>query len=278
MVTAVIVSALIVAITGALVLSLTSGGRESARQRELYEARAASVSALEYLYAQLGQDPDFFDDMLAVSSPTTYDWIGLSSAAEPDTATNSDWRQFGSALSTPACNTRLDPCWTMRLAGDGTTKPRAVAVEAIVRFDCRGSGYCSVRRFQQQLRRTNDVGHSWQRSDLTEVTSGAALPSIAAVPNPPSQVLNVMIDSTTITDSGATVSWDKPTGAGTPTGYRVVYNDGSTDQQEDVSGADTLSVTLTGLTAATSHTVTVTAYNDDGDGTTSGSASFMTAT
>ena len=176
MVTAVIVSALIVSITGALALSLTSGGRESARQRELYEARAAGVSALEYLYAQLGNNPFFFNEMLSRNFPTTHAWIALSTATGPDPGTNGHWRQFNRDLTTRECPARRDTCWTMRVKSDGSRDPRAVAVETIVRFDCRGSGYCSVRRFQQQMRRTAELGHAWQRSDLTEVTSAAALP------------------------------------------------------------------------------------------------------
>ena len=253
MVTAVIVSALIVAVTGALVLSLTSGGRESARQRELYEARAAGVSALEYLYAVLGMDPDFFDGMLKGEDPETYDWIDLSSAVAPVTGTDGDWNQFGSDLAISACSTRLDPCWTMRFAGDGLPKPQAVAVEAIVRFDCRSGGYCSVRRFQQQLRRTNDSGHAWQRTDLSEVTAGAAIPTVTLTA-PPSQITGLRTSSTSPTS--ATVTWNAPTGGGPATSYHIQWMSGTQRYPNDETDPRHQEVTSTsyafsGLTHST---------------------------
>ena len=268
MVTAVIVSALIVAITGALVLSLTSGGRESARQRELYEARTAGVSALEYLYAQLGQDPDFFDDMLKETDPETYSWIDHSSAAAPDVGTDGEWNQFGDALAIEVCSTRLDPCWETRVAGTGMRTPQAVAVEAIVRFDCRGSGYCSVRRFQQQMRRTGDEGHEWQRSDLTEVASGAALPVVVAVSNPPGDATGLTTSNVAV--KRATISWTVPTVGDAPTGYHVQWKSGSQDYPTDTTDPRHQEVTgatygFTGLTASTTYTVRVRAFNDGGN-------------
>ena len=268
MVTAVIVSALIVAITGALVLSLTSGGRESARQRELYEARSAGVSALEYLYAELGDDADFFDGMLAASSPDTYDWIDQSSAAAPDTDTDGDWNQFSSGVTISACSTRLDPCWELRFASDGKRNPVTVAVEAIVRFDCRGSGYCSVRRFQQQMRRTNESGHAWQRSDLAEVTSGAALPVVVVVPDPPGDATGLTTSNVSV--SGATISWTAPVGGDAPTGYHVQWKSGSQDYPTVTTDArhqevTTASYMFSGLTGSTTHTVRVRAFNDSGE-------------
>ena len=285
MVTAVIVSALIVAITGALVLSLTSGGRESARQRELYEARAAGVSALEYLYAELGDDADFFDGMLAASSPDTYDWIDLSSAAAPDTDTDGDWNQFGTGITIEACSTRLDPCWELRLAGDGTQTPTAVAVEAIVRFDCRGSGYCSVRRFQQQLRRANEAGHAWQRSDLTEVTSDAALPEVSITTTTvpvPGKVTNVAHDSATLTATAASITWDVPGSGGTPTGYHVQWKSGTEDYPTTTPHArhkevTTASYDMTGLTTATTYTVRVRAVHSTDEGEWSDDYDFTTS-
>ena len=271
MVTAVILSALIVAVTGALVLSLTSGGRESARQRELYEARAAGVSALEYLYAELGADPDFFDGMLLETSPDTYDWIDLSSAAAPDTDTDGDWNQFGTGIAVETCSTRLDPCWEMRFAGNGMRTPQTVAVEAIVRFDCRGNGYCSVRRFQQQLRRANEVGraYAWQRSDLTEVASGAALPVVVALSVSPGDATGFATSNVSI--DGATISWTAPTDGDAPTGYNVQWKSGSQDYPTDTTDprhqeVTAATYTFTGLTASTTYTVRVRAFNEGGRG------------
>lgn len=267
MITAVIVSALIVAITGALVLSLTSGGRESARQRELYEARAAGVSALEYLYARLGTDPDFFDDMLAQTAPVAPpSWIDHSSAGAPDAATDGDWNQFGSALAIEECDTRLDPCWEMRFAGDGSRTPTDVDVEAVVRFDCRGRGYCSVRRFQQRMRRTNETGHAWQRSDLTEVASGAALPTVALLPDAAEDASGLQTSSISV--DGITLTWTAPTEA--PDGYHVQWKSGSEDypsrtsdpRHQDVTNA---TYAMTGLTAGTAYTVRVRSYNTGGN-------------
>ena len=276
MVTAVIVSALIVSITGALALSLTSGGRESARQRELYEARAAGVSALEYLYAQLGNNPFFFNEMLSRNFPTTHDWIALSTTTGPDPGTNGHWRQFNRDLTTRECPARLDTCWTMRVKSDGSRDPRAVAVETIVRFDCRGSGYCSVRRFQQQMRRTAELGHAWQRSDLTEVTSGAALPTVSitttttttttVAPTVPGQVQNLQVTSNI--SAQISLGWEAPADGGAVDTYVIQWKSGTQDysasRQRTTTGT---SVAITsGLTSGTQYDIQVFAQNTHGDG------------
>ena len=286
MVTAVIVSALIVAITGALVLSLTSGGRESARQRELYEARAAGVSALEYLYAVLGENPDFFDGMLAATSPTTYDWIDLSSATSPDIGTNSDWNQFADDLAISACTTRADPCWVLRFKGDGIRAPLEVVVEAIVRFDCRGGGYCSVRRFQQRMTHFQqrmmpseaNPPHEWTRSDLTEVTESGAIPPVALLP-PPAKTAGLQVSGITL--DAATVTWTAPTTGPRPTSYHIQWKSGTEDyptvatdpRHQEVT---TTSYDFTGLTHSTTYTVRARSIGRSGDGAWSDDFSFTT--
>ena len=286
MVTAVIVSALIVAVTGALVLSLTSGGRESARQRELYEARAAGVSALEYLYAELGDDADFFDGMLAASSPDTYDWIELSSATSPDTGTDSDWNQFGNDLTISACTTRTDPCWALRFKGDGIRTPLEVVVEAIVRFDCRGSGYCSVKRFQQRMTHFQqrmmpseaNPPHEWTRSDLTEVTETGAVPPVSLLP-PPAKTTGLQVSG--ITPNAATVTWTAPTTGPPPTSYHIQWKSGTEAYPTTATGprhreATTTSHDFTMLTHSTTYTVRVRTIGRSGDGPWSDDFSFTT--
>ena len=186
MVTAVVVAALIVAVTGALVVTLTAGGASSARLRELYEARAAGASALEYLYARLELDADLLADSKAlVGSGCAGNWI--QSEAEPvpeiDSDTADEWCEFsvGAEVAVADCSSRLDPCWTMRYRlSDGSHPQDRAVVQAIVRFDCRPGGYCSVRRFQQELQRVSPdeasgVGHEWRRLDLAELPGDSPL-------------------------------------------------------------------------------------------------------
>ena len=177
MITAVIVSALLVTITAGLLLSINAAGTQSGHKREYYRARATGASATSYLYAHLQDDSEFFKKMLA-SSPTTHDWIELSTSTAPDAATDDDWRRFDYAdsgeLSQVECDSHRMPCWVLRFKAEpGTTgsTPDTVVAEAIVRYDCRFGGYCSVLRFQQHL--TFDTG--WTRRDLTQVTDNDKL-------------------------------------------------------------------------------------------------------
>ena len=177
MITAVIVSALLVTITAGLLLSINAAGTQSGHEREYYRARATGASAASYLYAHLQDDPDFFKGMLA-SSPTTHDWVALSTSTAPDTSTDSDWRRFDYAdsgeLSQVECDSRRTPCWVLRFKANPSTTgstPATVVAEAIVRYDCRFGAYCSVLRFQQHLGGPS----TWTRRDLTQVTDNAKL-------------------------------------------------------------------------------------------------------
>ena len=191
MIIAVMVSALIATVAAALLISLTTGPRSALRQREFSQARLEASTALEYLNAHLMNDTDFFEDMLATTSPTTYTWIDddLSAATgQPDPATITDWTVLGDESSCAGnardcnnlrpmtCSSLEDPCWTLRFkpspATAGST-PTSVVVEAIVRFSCRkNADRCQVRRFQQQLTlRSTD----WVRLDMFEVTQADRL-------------------------------------------------------------------------------------------------------
>ena len=179
MITAVIVSSLLVTITAALLLSIDASGAKSGRQRDYYQARAAGASAVSYLYAQLRDDADFFKDMLASTNPTTHDWIDESTATEPSTTTQSDWRRFnydpGGDLTQVECDSRTTPCWVLRFKaepGTADSTPDTVVVEAIVRYNCRFAAYCSTLRFQQHLELESS---EWTRRDLTQVTGKGKL-------------------------------------------------------------------------------------------------------
>ena len=174
MITAVIVSALLVTITAGVLLSINAAGTQSGHEREYYRARATGANAASYLYAHLQDDTGFFDAMLT-STPTTHDWIAnVSTATAPDTAIDSDWRRFDYAdsgeLRQVECDSRRTPCWVLRFKAD-TATPTTVVAEAIVRYDCRFGAYCSVLRFQQHL----DGPPSWTRRDLTQVTDNDKL-------------------------------------------------------------------------------------------------------
>ena len=271
MLTVVIVVALLMALTALLLVAVLPGNQSSARQRELYEARAAGAGAVEYLYALLDGDPDFFAAMLAATSPATYRWIDLSSADAPDIAVDGDWNQFGADLAIGACTTRADPCWELRFAGDGTPSPEEVVVEAIVRFDCRSGSFCSTRRFQQQLRRLvadPPHDHEWTRSALTEVTASEAVRPGAGLP-PPGKVANVRASDITV--AGATLTWDVPSDGGSPTGYHVQWKSGSQDYPTDPAHGrhqetGSATYTLTGLKSGTTHTAHVRAVAGSREG------------
>ena len=179
MISAVIVSGLLITVTAALLLSINARGAQSNRQGDYYQARATGASAVGYLYAQLREDADFFKDMLASSSPTTYNWIDVSTATEPSTTVASDWRRFNydpnGNLSQVECDTRTTPCWALRFKaepGTAGSTPSTVVVEAIVRFNCRFAAFCSVLRLQQHLELESSV---WLRRDLTQVTDQGKL-------------------------------------------------------------------------------------------------------
>ena len=179
MITAVMVSSLLVTITAALLLSINAGGARSGRQRDYYQARAAGASAVSYLYGHLRDDADFFKDMLATSSPTTYDWIDVSTVAEPLATAQSDWRRLdydpGGELAQVECDSRNTPCWVLRFKaepGTAGSTPVTVVAEAIVRYNCRFASYCSTLRFQQHLELESSA---WTRRDLTQVTGQGKL-------------------------------------------------------------------------------------------------------
>ena len=76
------------------------------------------------------------------------------------------------------------------------------------------------------------------------------------------------------------VSWTAQTG--TVTGYKVQWKSGNQDyntgnRQKTVTGASTISTSITGLTNDTAYTVKVTAYNTTGDGPASNEATATPA-
>lgn len=184
MVIAIMVSALIATVAAALLVALTDGPRSALRQREYSEARLEASSALEYLQANLMADADFFKDMLASTSPTTYSWIDddlTTATGQPDPETDGDWTDFGIAAASDnieliTCDTLREPCWTLRFKADPSTAdstPTSVVVEAIVRFSCRNKpDRCQIRRFQQHLTLRSS---EWIRLDMFEVTQADKL-------------------------------------------------------------------------------------------------------
>ena len=158
MISAVIVSGLLVTVVAAMLMSINARGDRVGRQHDYYAARAVGADAAAFLYTHLRVDADFFTDMLASTSPTTYDWIDQSTATEPDTATHGDWRRFSDItdrqIAEEACDSGSPPCWVMRFKADpggSGAIPQTVVAEAIVRYDCRFGTYCSALRFQQHL-------------------------------------------------------------------------------------------------------------------------------
>ena len=168
MISAVIVSGLLVTVVAAMLLAINARGDRIGRQHDYYAARAMGAGAAGFLYAHLHDDAGFFTDMMAASDPnatpplpTTYDWIAwldATATTEPDTATDSDWRRFEDAgageLTQVQCDSSSPPCWVLRFKADPATTgstPTTVVAEAIVRYDCRFGTYCSVLRFQQRL-------------------------------------------------------------------------------------------------------------------------------
>ncbi len=109
---------------------------------------------------------------------------------------------------------------------------------------------------------TNAVGDSDPSAPSDEVTpAGAPLPVAK-----PTAVRG---------DQQATVSWIKPSGNGSPvTGYTVTASPGGATKT--VTGADTLSTTVTGLTNGTAYTFTVTATNAVGDSAASSASDAVT--
>ena len=187
MITAVIVSSLLVTITAALLLSIDAGGARSVRQRDYYQARATGASAMSYLYAQLREEADFFKTMLTnhadpcsqSSPPAECEWIDVSTATEPSATVQSDWRRFnydpGGDLTQVVCDSRRTPCWVLRFKaepGTAGSTPETVVAEAIVRYNCRFGAYCSTMRFQQHLELESS---EWTRRDLTQVTGQGKL-------------------------------------------------------------------------------------------------------
>ena len=240
--TVVTAAAVLMALIALLLMAILPGTKSSARQRELNEARAVGFGAIEYLYAQLDDDPDFFADMLDETSPTTYPWIDLSSAAAPDVTVDGDWNQFGDDLAISACATRGDPCWELRFKGDRSRDPEGVAVEAIVRFDCRSGLYCSTRRFQQQLRRLEadpPHDHEWVRTGLAEVTEPLAPVSITTTttvaPGTPVAPLDLQITGYTELDDGGyqvCFDWDLPD-SGPPGSLHLLQWKSGTEEYQD---------------------------------------------
>lgn len=170
MVSAIFVSATALALTGVAFAAVSSGVSSSTLQRELYEARSAGRGALEYLYAHLDHNPEFFDSIGAADPPEEYGWIKTASSSQPDVAADSDWVMFGNGAEIETCATHADPCWSLRFVGDGDMAAHVI-VDAVVRFGCR-SEHCSSRRFRQHLYRIEHdpaAPHQWMRSGLAEL-------------------------------------------------------------------------------------------------------------
>lgn len=90
-------------------------------------------------------------------------------------------------------------------------------------------------------------------------------------PTPPGQVTGV--DAVATGQTTGSVSWVAPATGGAPTGYRVFLN-GS--QYGGDLGSTVRNATLTNLTAQTTYSVTVRAFNADGVGALSAADSFTT--
>ena len=175
---AVIAASLMVSVATALVLSLASSGSESARQREIYTARATGTGALDYMMHELRDDADLFKDHLANSPPSGPVWLEIASTPNaPDPDLDSDWYRLSDGtngdLSIVSQCSIDETCWTLRWSYDtGSTDPNATVVEAIVRYNCKGNYSCSLRYFQQRLVKESS---DWRRLDVTEVTGLGAL-------------------------------------------------------------------------------------------------------
>ncbi|WP_261818335.1 fibronectin type III domain-containing protein [Nocardioides sp. OK12] len=105
---------------------------------------------------------------------------------------------------------------------------------------------------------TNGMGNGPASEPSNEVTPVAP----ATVPSAPTNV------TAAGGNASATISWTKPTANGSPiTGYTVTSTPGGVIKT--VTGADTTSITIGGLTNGTTYTFTVTATNAIGDSATS---------
>jgi hypothetical protein len=91
----------------------------------------------------------------------------------------------------------------------------------------------------------------------------------------PGGVSNV---SATAGSRSAVVSWNAPTSGGDPTSYKVTPYIGSSAQSSTTVSAPATNVTVTGLTAGTAYTFTVTPRNGGGDGPESAKSNSVTPT
>ncbi len=163
--------------------------------------------------------------------------------------------------STGQTNSSISLSWA---AGSGTITGYRVYEGTTQRAQVTGlsttiSGLATCSSHTYTVRAYNSVGESANSNSITISTTGCA-----GVPGVPPNFA-----STGVTSTSASFSWG--TSSGTVTGYRIY--EGSTQRLQTSS----LSGTVSGLAACTSHTYTVRGYNSSGESGNSNSVTISTS-
>ena len=208
-----------------------------------YTAGASQTSLQLFVHGWYGQPAYYVDDV---------DLEGPGGSSAPSTP--------GTPTAGTVTNTSATLSWG---ASAGTVTAYRVYEGSTVRATVTGTsttitGLTACTAHTYTVTAYNSVGESPHSGAVTATTTGCTSPP--GTPGTPAVG--------TVTPNSVALSWG--TSSGTVTGYRVY--EGST-VRATVTGTST---TITGLTACTGHTYTVTAYNSVGESPHSGDATATT--